>query len=396
MIGSGRSRAVHFGWVSLFQDLGSKMVVPVLPLFLVVSLGASPLVVGLVEGAGAVAAALAATVIGRRVADRAVWWVRVGYGLSSIAKLALAVASAWPTVLCIRIADRAGKGIRDAPRDLLLAETPADRRGRAFGIQQAMDKTGGVLGPLVGLVVFQAFDESFDAVFVMAFVPCAISVLLLWAIPTAPEPRKEAPSAIPSGRRGTTETDDAAGSDTAATARQRRALVAVGLHSLGFVPISLLLLRALDVEASVTAVLLAFAALRAVTAVTSPIAGRLVDGIGPQPVVVGGMAIGAASIVLAALADTPVVVWSALVGVGLTEAATKAPVKAWLLTLGPVATAGPVLGDRSAIAGIATFASALAVGAAWGDDGRAALLVAGGVAAAGAVCAGSVRRVGHL
>lgn len=375
-----RSRAVHFGWVSLLQDLGSKMVVPALPLFLTLQLGASAFVVGLIDGVGAVSAAVVAPVAGRIASRAPVRLVRLGYGLSSVMKLALAAATAWPAVLAVRVADRAGKGVRDAPRDLLLANSPSERHGRTFGIQQAMDKTGGFLGPLIGIAVYSLFDSSFDAVFIVAFVPCALSVALLWRIPDAPNPAREAAPT-------TTSTLDAAN----ATPSQRRALIAVGLHSLGFVSVSLLLVRALDVDASVARVLLAYSGLRLVTALTSYPAGRLVDRHSAQSVTVAGMVVAAASIGLAAVASNVATIAIALGGVGLAEAFTKAPVKAWLVSLGPPASHGAVLGDRSAVAGAAALIGSIAVGAAWNVAGQAPLLAAAAIGLLGAAVASTVR-----
>ncbi len=374
-----RSRAVHFGWVSLLQDLGSKMVVPVLPLFLAVQLGASAFVIGLIDGVGAVCAAATAAVAGRLGRTAPVRWVRAGYGLSSIAKLALAAAAAWPTVLAIRVADRAGKGIRDAPRDILLAESPRRRHGTTFGIQQAMDKTGGFLGPLVGLVAYELAGGSFDAVFVTAFVPCALSVVLLWYIPPAPAAvdtvRESPPAPI----------------DHGVTAAQRRALVAVTLHALGFVSVSLLLLRALDADASVAQILLAYSTLRLVTAVASYPIGRLVDAASARVVVIVGMLVSAVAVATAAVATSTAVIWAALGGVGLADAMTRGPVKAWLLGLGPASARGPVLGDREALTGVAALVSSIGVGLAWNETGSAPLLVAAAVAALAAIVAATVR-----
>ncbi|MEL6894356.1 MAG: MFS transporter [Actinomycetota bacterium] len=148
--------------------------------------------------------------------------------------------------------------------------------------------------------------------------------------------------------------------------------------------------RAIDVDASVTAILLAFAALRAVTALASYPAGRLVDTTSARAVVVAGMSIAAVSVATASLADAPALVWVALLGAGLAEALTKVPVKAWLIGLGPAAARSSVLGDRAAIAGGGALVSGVLVGIAWGGDGRVALLVASAVAATGAIVARTV------
>ncbi|MGH1504841.1 MAG: MFS transporter [Acidimicrobiales bacterium] len=385
-----RSLPVTFGWVSLLQDLGSKMVVPVLPLFLALELGASPLAVGLVEGLAGISAAVAAAVGGRIASRRPAHWVRVGYGLSSIAKPALALATTWPAVLAIRLGDRAGKGLRDGPRDLLLAAEGAGRRGRAFGVQQAMDKTGGFLGPLAGLALFR-LTGSFRAVFVVAFVPCVASVLLLRNLvdpePTMTSPRDDV--ALASDEPTSTATE----AERTERRRHRQALVAVAAHSLGFAPVSLLLLRALDARASATGVLLAFAGLRLVTALASYPAGRAVDRLTPQLVSLIGMLVSAAAVATVALATTPGRAAIGLAGVGLADALTKGPTKAWLASLAPAGRAGAVLGDRAAVTGGAGLVAGIAIGAAWGEDGTTALLVAAAVAAVAAAIAAATPRV---
>ncbi len=380
-----RSLPVTFGWVSLLQDLGSKMVVPVLPLFLAIELAASPLAVGVVEGVAGVTAALAAAIGGRVAAREPARWVRLGYGLSSVAKPALALTTVWPAVLAVRIGDRAGKGLRDAPRDLLLAEHDRHRRGRAFGIQQAMDKTGGFLGPLVGLALYEA-TGSFRAVFLAAFVPCAASVALLRDLPTPSRHRTVGSSPDPSPRLAPAH-EDAPNARSPRTAAQWQALAATTLHSVGFAPVSLLLLRALDADASAAEVLLGFAALRLVTALASYPAGRLVDARSARAVTVVGMTISAAAVATVAIAGHPSVAATGLAAVGLADALTKGPTKAWLATLASPGRTAALLGDRTAATGVGALLSAVAIGAAWGEDGRGALLVAAGVAAIAALVA---------
>lgn len=376
------NRSVHFGWVSLLQDLGSKMVVPIVPLFLALQLGASAFIVGLIDGVAAMSAAVVAPVAGRLATRYPVRMVRLGYGLSSAMKLALAGALSWPLVLAVRVADRAGKGIRDTPRDMLLADGSTAHHGRAFGIQQAMDKAGGFLGPIAGLLIYRLFGGSFNAVFVVAFIPCAMSVGLLRRIP--PAASEERPPARP---KISTAEGSTPGRTTSA---QRRALVAVALHALGFVSASLLLLRAIGVDASVTDALIGFSALRLMTAVASYPVGRIVDAASARLIVTSGMFVSAGAVAVVGLSSNRTLLWCGLSAFGLADALTKAPIKVWLISLGPPASRGAVLGDRSAIAGVGALVGALATGFAWGDDGQLPLLIGASVAAAAALVAACV------
>ena len=133
------------GMVSLFTDISSEMIVPVLPLFLTMVLGAPIAVVGLIEGVAESTASVLRAFAGW-LSDRTGRrkpLILVGYGLSNLTKPLLALSAAWPQVLAIRFLDRAGKGIRGAPRDALLADSVAPSvRGRAFGFHRSMDTTG--------------------------------------------------------------------------------------------------------------------------------------------------------------------------------------------------------------------------------------------------------------
>ncbi|WP_405883759.1 MFS transporter [Streptomyces sp. NBC_01384] len=147
--------------VSFLQDAASELLYPILPIFLTVVLGAPPVAVGAIEGAAEGAASITKVAAGRladRFARRPL--IGAGYGLAAVGKLLIALATAWPLVLVARVTDRLGKGLRGAPRDALLVEgIPSGQRGRVFGLHRAADTAGAVVGPLVGLVLYEAFDH---------------------------------------------------------------------------------------------------------------------------------------------------------------------------------------------------------------------------------------------
>jgi MFS family permease len=170
------------GFVSLLMDVSSEMVHSLLPVFLVTAVGASGLVVGVIEGL-AEGLALVVKVFSGVLSDY--WGKRkglaiIGYGLGALSKPLFALASGAGLVLVARLIDRTGKGIRGAPRDALMADiTPADMRGEAYGLRQSLDSVGAFLGPLlaVGLMVLWAND--FQAVFWVAVIPGLLAVLVL-------------------------------------------------------------------------------------------------------------------------------------------------------------------------------------------------------------------------
>lgn len=153
--------------VSLLNDASSEIVYPLLPFFLLTTLGASPSTVGLIEGAAESLSSflkLAAGYFSDRFAKRKSL-VLFGYALSSLMRPLLGFATSWTQVLGLRLADRVGKGVRSAPRDAMIADAvEPKKRGLAFGFHRAMDHTGAVLGPLLGflLIYFRQRRRQFD------------------------------------------------------------------------------------------------------------------------------------------------------------------------------------------------------------------------------------------
>ncbi|NUK88721.1 MFS transporter [Streptomyces lunaelactis] len=185
--GTGVRRAVAgnviaLGTVSLVTDVSAEMVTAVLPLYLVVGLGMSPLAFGALDGLYQGATALS-RLAGGHIADRAQRRKLVagtGYALSACCKLALLAATTPWAVGAVLAADRTGKGLRTAPRDALISlSCPQEEQGRAFGVHRAMDTAGALLGPLVAFAVLWAARDGYDAVFVVSFCAAALGVLLL-------------------------------------------------------------------------------------------------------------------------------------------------------------------------------------------------------------------------
>jgi MFS family permease len=177
------ANVLALGTVSLVTDVSSEMVTAILPLYLVAGLGLGPAVYGLVDGLYTGATALL-RLVGGYVADRVQRRKLVaglGYGLSAVAKAGLLLAGgSLAGIGAAIVADRAGKGLRTAPRDALITlATPPEALGRAFGVHRAMDSAGAFAGPLVAIGVLAASAQAFDAVFVVSGCIAAIGVLVL-------------------------------------------------------------------------------------------------------------------------------------------------------------------------------------------------------------------------
>lgn len=178
------------GFVSLFTDLSSQMVFPLIPLYLV-TMGAGAWIVGIVEGAAESTAAFLKVFSGYwsdKIRMRKPF-VFAGYGLSTGTKPLFAFASSWPFVFIIRIAERIGKGIRDAPRDAIIAES-ADKssRGKAYGFHRAMDGIGSISGAAIAFILLPIV--GFKNIFLLAFVPGTIAVVCVIFIKEKSKPRE--------------------------------------------------------------------------------------------------------------------------------------------------------------------------------------------------------------
>ena len=174
------------GIISLLNDAAAEMIFPLLPVFLVQTLGAGPVFVGLVEGVAETTSSLV-KLGGGWLSDRVrrrkalVAW---GYGVAAAVRPLIALASAPWHVLAVRFVDRVGKGVRTAPRDALLADSVVpERRGTAFGLHRAADHAGAVLGPLLASGLLLVAPGRVRLVFALAAVPGILSVLiLLWRV----------------------------------------------------------------------------------------------------------------------------------------------------------------------------------------------------------------------
>ena len=170
------------GFVSMLMDISSEMIHSLLPLFMVGTLGASAVMVGLIEGIAestALIVKIFSGVLSDYLGKRKALAV-FGYALGAFTKPLFALAPSIGIVLTARFLDRIGKGVRGAPRDALVADiVPAEIRGAAFGLRQALDSVGAFLGPLVAVGLMLLWANDFRAVFWVAVIPGLLAVALL-------------------------------------------------------------------------------------------------------------------------------------------------------------------------------------------------------------------------
>lgn len=179
------------GIVSLFTDLSSQMVFPLIPLYLV-TLGASAWIIGLVEGAAETTASLLKVFSGywSDIIKQRKPFVLTGYSLSTIAKPLFALATSWPFILFVRIFERVGKGIRTAPRDAIIAESvDSSIRGKAYGFHRALDGIGSISGAILAFLLLPIL--GFTNIFLLAVLPGLIAVFCIVFIKEKKIPNRE-------------------------------------------------------------------------------------------------------------------------------------------------------------------------------------------------------------
>ncbi|MDX9971079.1 MAG: MFS transporter [Candidatus Gracilibacteria bacterium] len=174
---------ILLGFVSLFTDLSSQMVFPLIPLYLTGVLGASAVYVGIIEGAAESTAAILKVVSGYwsdKIKKRKPF-VLFGYTLSAISKPLFAFVNSWPFVLGVRITDRVGKGLRDAPRDALVAESTDPKNfGKSFGYQRSMDGLGSLLGAIFAFLLLPLI--GFKNIFLISAIPGILAIFTIFLI----------------------------------------------------------------------------------------------------------------------------------------------------------------------------------------------------------------------
>ncbi len=176
---------ILLGITSLFTDISSEMIYPLLPIFLVIQLGASPAILGLIEGVAESLASLLKVFSGY-FSDKVKYrkpFAIFGYASSGVGKFFLFIATSWLYVLAGRTIDRFGKGVRTAPRDALIADSASkDRRGAAFGLHRAMDTIGACIGVLSAYLLITHFKDNIRNVFLLSLIPAFFGVAFLFLV----------------------------------------------------------------------------------------------------------------------------------------------------------------------------------------------------------------------
>ncbi len=342
---------IALAFTSFFTDIGTEMIAPLLPAYLA-SLGATPLFLGLIEGVADATSSvlkLASGIFADRTTKR-MPLVLFGYGLASFVRPLVAFATAPWHVLAVRVTDRVGKGLRTAPRDLLLANSvTSENAGRAFGLHQAMDHAGAIVGPLVATALLVA-GVSLKYVFLCAFVPGTLAMIAAATVREAPAVRKDK-----------------------VTQQEKKPLnrnffgylFVLAFFCLANSSDAFLLLRASEIGIPRQTLPLVWAALHVSKSSLSYVGGRLADRYPRVRLMVIGWLVFAVTYFGFAFASRPLHVWLLFLLYGAYYGLAEPSEKALVRDLVPAESRGRAFGAFHFVIGVVTIPAGLLMGSVW-------------------------------
>ena len=354
--------------VSLLNDASSEIIYPLLPVFLSLTLGASPGVIGLIEGAAESVSSLLKLFVGYfsdRQGKRKIFVV-FGYAIANFVRPLLAFANNWHQVLLIRLTDRVGKGIRTAPRDAMIADTvPFEQRGLAFGFHRAMDHGGAVIGPLIGylLVLLLAANPNsptaadFTKLFLLASIP-AIAAVVVVGFFVRESPRRVSAA---EGELALTGRLSWRGFDS----NFKRFLFIVALFTLSNSSDAFLLLRARTAGVPVADIPLLWAMLHVSKVLSSLFGGDLSDRLGRRRLIVSGWILYAAVYAGFAFVKVGISAWILFFIYGIYFGLAEGAEKALVADLVKPEQRGVAYGLYNLAFGITVLPASLLMGALW-------------------------------
>ena len=368
----GMRNVIFLGLVSFFADISAEMVYPLIPLYLTMAFGATPVMVGFIEGIAESVASLLKVFSGY-ISDRFQRKKAIafcGYATGVIYKIALLFATSWLGILAARVIDRFGKGVRTAPRDVMVSES-ADKNsmGQAFGIHKMLDMAGSAIGILLAFLFLKYIGESgYKLVFAISIIPVLLALLMFAFI-------KENKVHQPKEREHFWK-------NISLLDKQLKVYLAVTfLFTLGNSSNSFLLLRAVDAGfSSSDAVLLYFLYTVTVSLLAVP-CGKLSDKVGRKRLLVPGYLTFALVYLGFAFCVNKTAMVLIFVLYGVYGAMTTGVERAFIAEIAPSHLKGTMLGLHSTLAGIALLPASVVAGALWQGIGAYAPFLYGSVMA---------------
>jgi MFS family permease len=354
------------GLVSLFMDVSSEMIYPLIPLYLNNVLHTSKTSIGLIEGIAESTASILKVFsgwlsdrLGRRKA--LIFW---GYGISVFSRPILATATSWMHVLVYRFTDRIGKGVRTAPRDAIIADsTKKEILGKAFGFHRSMDTVGAMIGPAIAFLFLGIFHGSLQSVFWISIVPGVFAILTIAFFVRDVK-----------GSRGAEKPKiSLKGLDS----RFRMFLLVVAVFTLGKTSDAFLVLRAQDLGIPIGLIPMLYLVFNLVTASLSTPAGILADRLGKRRVILGSYFLFSLTFAGFAFATTALHAWVLFGIYGLFVAVNEGVQRAYVATIINPEIKATGYGIYHTVTGLAALPSGIIGGALWQNIGPEALFFYG-------------------
>ncbi|HXI09825.1 MAG TPA: MFS transporter [Thermodesulfobacteriota bacterium] len=361
---SGIGRNVFFaGLVSLFMDISSEMIYPLLPLFLTGVLGTTKTTVGVIEGIAEATASLLKVFSGY-LSDRfgkKKLLMGLGYGISVVSRPVIAGASTWFEVLTARFIDRFGKGVRTAPRDALIADSAnSGSMGLAFGFHRSMDTIGAVLGPAAAFALLYFYNDDLRLVFYASAVPGLLAVAVIVFFIKERRITKEEAARVPKL------------SVSSFNGPFRLYMLVVAIFSLGNFADAFLVLQAKNLGVHDHMIPVVYLLFNLVYAASSTPMGMLGDRIGIRNMVLSGFLVYAVVYFLVGLASTPLHAWLLFPLYGVYKGMSEGTQKAYLALLAPAERKATAFGVYHTVNGLMLLPASVIAGYLWDTHGAGA------------------------
>lgn len=361
------SNIVLLGLVSMFVDMSTEMVYPLVPLFLTATLGASPAIVGIIEGIAESIASLLKVFSGyigdvyhnkKRLAF-------AGYSASVVYKIFLILAASWPGVLVARVIDRTGKGIRTAPRDALVAQSSDGKKlGGSFGLHKMLDMAGSSLG-VVFAYIFVATNFGFHKAFLFSIIPAVIGILIISAV------REDKSCEAPCEKLNL--------KGLKLDGKLKAYLTVIFIFCLGNSSNTFLLLKSQEQGFSSSQVILLYLIFNVSASILAIPSGKLSDKFGRSRILVPGYLIyGLVYLGFAFLSSKPAILLL-FIAYGAYNAFISGAERAFIAENSPAGLKGTVLGLYGMLQGIGLLLSSIIAGLMWDHINSSAPFLFGGV-----------------
>ena len=368
------------GTVSLFNDMASEMIYPLIPVFIKSVLGLGASFIGIIEGVAESANSILKLFSGW-ISDKAKKrkiFILAGYGLSNIMRPLIGIATSWGFLLGFRFADRVGKGIRSSPRDAMICDlAPEDRRGYAFGFQRAMDHSGAVVGPLIAGFLMSVLLLDIRKVFLLSYIPGIIAILLILFGVKETKNSKIGQTAcmaqISEKLKAPLQTEEVKGKEPLLNVRDFKKLggrfnyflIILIIFALGNSTDAFLLLRASDLGIKTAHIPILWASLHASKVLFSLIGGHFSDKAGRKILIFAGWAVYFLTYFGFAFADKSWQIWALFLFYGLFFGLTEGAEKALVGDMAAKELRGLAYGFYNLALGISALPASLIFGFVW-------------------------------